>query len=226
MSLFIICVLLGGFIIVRTMRAGSSDSTTSNGLTSKTSSAKSTQWGPAEAEGVTLNRPWWPQLDRIGIELYDVRTKDPQKLVGQIIGLEAWWDDDHNPFKDDLYREIEFKGGKVVRVDDKYDTLFSMSRIYKNAEQKLGLICRWSGDKISNFDGDGKTWSMRLDVFTLTQPFPWHRDSKTDPNFIGLQAFRNIIKNTTDPEEIATLMEEKIDKNTRKLERAAAKVKE
>jgi hypothetical protein len=226
MSLFIICVLLAGFIIVKVMRSSSSASTTSNGLTSKTPSEKSTQWGPAEAEGVTLDRPWWPQLDRIGIELYDVRTKDPQKLVGQIISLEAWWDDDHNPFKDDLYREIEFKGGKVVRVEDKYDKLFNMSRKYKTAEQKLGLICKWSGDKISNWEGDGKTWSMRLDVFTLTQPFPWHRDSKTDPNFIGLQAFRNILKNTNDSEEIATLMEERIAKNTRKLERAAAKVKE
>ena len=65
---------------------------------------------------------------------------------------------------------------------------------------------------------------MQLDVFTLTVPWPWHRE-KDDPCHVSFAFIDNRVKKGMTPEEIANDVEAKWAKDREKRERQEAKSK-
>ena len=194
-----------GVVIVRTMR----------GSDSKTASKKprSTSWGYAKFNNdVFLPRPWWPQFDRLGIEHFNVKSKNPEALMGTEVSI---YSDMRNLDEFyDLYG-LEFDGGRVVKDSDGFSRL-EMKPEYQRAKDKRGLVCRW-GTERKPWLVHGDVYSMRLDVFTLTCPWPWNR-AKDDPYFISWAFIRNRVKKGMTPEEIAVAVEAKWQKDRAKRE--------
>ena len=226
-SVVVAVVVLVGVLIAYTMRGGSSNAPSKSGQKSTPKSSpksRSTSWGYATHKShgtkrtVKLERPWWPQLDRIGIELFDVKTKNPEGLAGTYVDVWAMgnpsWDDDGE-------RRLEFEGGKVVKDDDGVEFL-DMNRKYYNAQKNLGMLCRWSTEKAPRPMDKKDVYSVRLDVFTLTAPWPWNR-SKDDPFYVSFAYIDNRVKKGLTPEEIANEVEAKWEKDRVKRERQAAK---
>jgi len=222
-SVVVAVVVLVAIVIRYTMRGGAAN--TSKGSVKSTPKGRSTSWGYATHKStstkrtVKLEREWWPHLDRIGAELFDVKTKNPEALVGMYVDVWGMG----NPSHDDGERELEFEGGKVVKDADGEEYL-SMSRTYYNAQKKNGMLCRWSTEKQPKPWDKKDVYSMQLDVFTLTVPWPWYRE-KDDPFYVSFAFIDNRVKRGMTPEEIADDVEAKWAKDREKRERQEAKSK-
>ena len=212
---FMIIVGVGLVALIGWTMFGSSSNPQPSGKAATAS--RSTSWGGAKYNDLALPRPWWPQLDRIGIELFDVKTKNAEALMGASVDI--WLDMSNLDEFDDLY-SLEFKGGRVVKDDNGYSRL-EMKPKYQRAKDKHGLVCRWGTDRKPRLD-HGDVYSMRLDVFALTCPWPWDRP-KDDPFHIGWTYIRNRVNKGMTPEEIALDIEAKWEKDRAKRERQAAK---
>ena len=205
-----------GVVIVRTMR-GSGSKTTSK-------KPRSTSWGYAKFNNeVVLPRPWWPQLDRIGIELFDVKSKNPEALMGTTVSI--YLDMRNLDEFYDLYG-LDFNGGMTVKDGNGYSRL-EMKPKYQRAKDKHGLVCRWDAERKPTrfFEERKDVYSMRLDVFALTCPWPWDRP-KEDPYFVSWAFIRNRFKKGMTPEDIAVAVEAKWEKDRAKREVEAKKATE
>ena len=218
-SVVLAVLVLLGVLVGLTIR-GSGSNSTGKGKAAKT--PRSTSWGHAKFNNeVALPRPWWPQLDRIGIELFDVKSKNPEALMGTSVSI--YLDMRNLDEFDDLYG-LDFNGGMTVKDDNGYSRL-EMKPKYQRAKDKYGLVCRWDATRkpTRGFETRKDVYSMRLDVFALTCPWPWDRP-KEDPYFISWAFIRNRVKKGMTPEEIAVDVETKWEKDRAKREREAAKV--
>ena len=111
----------------------------------------------------------------------------------------------------------------TVKDDNGFSRL-EMKPKYQRAKDKHGLVCRWDATHkpTRGFETRKDVYSMRLDVFALTCPWPWDR-AKEDPYFISWAFIRNRVKKGMTPEEIAVDVETKWEKDRAKCERQAAK---
>ena len=219
-SLVVIVVGVVVVFVIRSSMRGSASNTPKS-----TPKGRSTSWGYATHKStstkrtVKLEREWWPQLDRIGAELFDVKTKNPEAVGGMYVDVWGMG----NPSHDDGERLLEFEGGKVVKDADGVEYL-SMSRAYYKAEKKRSMLCRWSSEKPLRPMDKKDVYSAQLDVFTLTVPWPWYRE-KDDPFYVSFAFIDNRVKRGMTPEEIADDVEAKWAKDREKRERQEAKSK-
>lgn len=222
-SVVVAVVVLVVIVIRYAMRGGAAN--TSKGSVKSTPKGRSTSWGYATHKStstkrmVKLEREWWPHLDRIGAEFFDVKTKNLEALVGTYVDVWGMG----NPSHDDGERWLEFEGGKVVK-DSNGEEYLLMSRKYHNAQAKNGMLCRWSNDRDPVSWDKKDVYSMQLDVFTLTVPWPWHRE-KDDPFRVSFAFIDNRVKKGMTSEEIANDVEAKWAKDREKRERQEAKSK-
>lgn len=127
-SVVLAVFVLIGVLVGLTMRGGGSNST-GQGKASKT--PRSTSWGHAKFNNeVALPRPWWPQLDRLGIEHFKVKSKNPEALMGTTVSIYSDMRNLDEFF--DLYG-LEFDGGRVVKDDDGFSRL-EMKPKYQKAK--------------------------------------------------------------------------------------------
>jgi hypothetical protein len=149
--------------------------------------------------------------------LFDVTTKNPEGLAGTYVDLWA-----ANPNRDDDLCRLDFEGGEVVK-DHNGCEYFEVSRLYRNAKKKNGMLCRWSTETAPRpMDREG-VFSARLDVFTLTAPWPWER-AKDDPFHVSFAFIDNRVKKGMSPEQIVEDIEEKWRKDRKNRERESVEL--
>lgn len=158
-------------------------------------------------DGLIIQRDWWPRYRKVGEQSFDVKSKDITGLLNSSVHLELWYHR-HNPY-DKWYtvnigprHEVE-----MVEYEDGPDRFEMLSR-YKVAHQEGRLFVKWSKKKGPTELERKHTWNIALEVYEMTQPFPWGR-VKEDPFYIHPLTRNAILKKVSTPEEIALMMENK-----------------
>ena len=88
-----------------------------------------------------------------------------------------------------------------------------MRRKYKRAEEEGRLFVAWSSRYTE--EGRDNVYNMTLNVFEYDQDFPMRRP-KGHKWYLHPNSFNAMLKKTSDPEELATMMEEKMAENAAK----------
>lgn len=160
-------------------------------------------------KGVKIPREWWPREQKIGSEEFVVRTKDVQRVINSDVYLERWW---HRESMGAYYL-VEMEHGKTLDYQDSNLDKFRMRNKYKRHEEEGRLFVAWSPRYTD--EGRDNVYNMTLNVFVQDQPFPMHRP-KGHKWYLHPNSFNAMLKKTSDPEELATMMEEKMAANAAK----------
>lgn len=135
-----------------------------------------------------------------------MRTKDVQQLISSDVNLERWW---HRESMGDYYLVVMERGQTLDFQDSNLDK-FKMRSKYRRAEEEGRLFVAWSPQ--FSEEGRDNVYNMTLDVFEIDQDFPMRRP-KGHKWYVHPNSFNAMLKKTSDPEELAELMEAKMQAN-------------
>ncbi len=163
----------------------------------------------AACKGVKIPREWWPRERKVGSEEFVVFTRDVSQLIDSDVYLDRWW------HKESMgaYYLVEMEHGKTLDDQDSNLDKFRMRKEYQVAELEGRLFVAWSPIYTEGLRKN--VYNMTLNVFELDQVFPMQRP-KGHKWYVHSNSFNAMLKKTSDPEELATMMEEKMAANAAK----------